>query len=103
VPDGLLDDGPLPTHYQPPESPLANPLHGRQANPVLERYERPGNRSNPVGSRTYPFVLTTYRLTEHHTAGGMSRGLPHLAELQPEFFCEVSPELAELRGLEHGG
>jgi formate dehydrogenase major subunit len=50
----------------------------------------------------YPYAVTTYRLTEHHTAGGMSRTLPYLAELQPEFFVEVSPELAELRGLTHG-
>ena len=48
-------------------------------------------------------MFTTYRLTEHHTAGGMSRWLPYLAELQPEFFCEVSPELAAERGLENGG
>jgi formate dehydrogenase major subunit len=48
-------------------------------------------------------VFTTYRLTEHHTAGAMSRTLPFLAELQPEFFCEVSPELARERGLEHLG
>ena len=48
-------------------------------------------------------MLTTYRLTEHHTAGGMSRTLPYLAELQPEFFVEVSPGLAALRELEHGG
>ena len=47
--------------------------------------------------------MTTYRLTEHHTAGGMSRWLPYLSELQPEFFCEVSPELAAERGLEHLG
>ena len=47
--------------------------------------------------------MTTYRLTEHHTAGGMSRSVPYLAELQPEMFCEVSPELAAERGLEHGG
>jgi len=47
--------------------------------------------------------MTTYRLTEHHTAGGMSRTLPYLAELQPEMFCEVSPELARERGLEHAG
>jgi formate dehydrogenase major subunit len=46
--------------------------------------------------------LTTYRLTEHHTAGGMSRWVPYLAELQPELFCEVSPELAEERDLRHG-
>jgi formate dehydrogenase major subunit len=48
-------------------------------------------------------VFTTYRLTEHHTAGGMSRTLPYLSELQPEPFCEVSPELAAERGLEHLG
>jgi formate dehydrogenase major subunit len=47
-------------------------------------------------------VLTTYRLTEHHTAGGMSRTLSHLAELQPELFTEVSPELAAEIGLRHG-
>jgi formate dehydrogenase major subunit len=47
--------------------------------------------------------MTTYRLTEHHTAGGMSRTVGFLSELQPELFCEVSPELAQLRGLEHGG
>jgi formate dehydrogenase major subunit len=32
----------------------------------------------------------------------MSRIVPYLAELQPEFFCEVSPALAVQRGLEHG-
>jgi formate dehydrogenase major subunit len=48
-------------------------------------------------------VLTTYRLTEHHTAGGMSRYLSHLSELQPEFFAEISPALAAEVGAEHGG
>jgi formate dehydrogenase major subunit len=48
-------------------------------------------------------VLTTYRLTEHHTGGGMSRFVPYLAELQPTAFCEVSPELARERGLTHLG
>ena len=48
--------------------------------------------------RSIPYVMTTYRLTEHHTAGGMSRTLPYLSELQPEMFCEVSPELAAERG-----
>lgn len=48
-------------------------------------------------------MLTTYRLTEHPTAGWMSRWQPYLAELQPELFCEVGPELARERGLEHLG
>jgi formate dehydrogenase major subunit len=57
----------------------------------------------PWGDRRFPYLLTTYRLTEHHTAGGMSRWLSWLSELQPEMFCEVSPELASERGLKNGG
>jgi formate dehydrogenase major subunit len=100
VPSGLTD-GPFPTHYEPVESPFPNLLYGRHANPAAERIWRPENPYHPMGSRTYPYVFTTYRLTEHHTAGGMSRTLPYLAELQPEFFVEVSPELARERELEH--
>jgi formate dehydrogenase major subunit len=51
----------------------------------------------------FPYILTTYRLTEHHTAGGMSRWLTWLSELQPEMFCEVSPTLAREKGLANGG
>jgi formate dehydrogenase major subunit len=106
VPTGLTD-GPMPTHYEPQESPFQNPLYGQQNNPVREVYPHEHNRYNPSGdvpgSEVFPYVFTTYRLTEHHTAGGMSRMLPYLSELQPEFFCEVSPELAAERRLEHGG
>jgi len=102
APAGLAD-GPLPTHYEPAESPVDNPLYGQQANPVRQTYDVKHNRYNPVGSPVYPYVFTTYRLTEHHTAGAMSRSLPYLSELQPEFFCEVSPALAAERGLEHLG
>ncbi len=106
APSGLLD-GPLPTHYEPQESPVANPLYRQQANPTREVFRRDDNPSNPSGEepgwRVFPYVFTTYRLTEHHTAGGMSRWQPYLAELQPEFFCEVSPELARERGLDNGG
>jgi formate dehydrogenase major subunit len=103
APAGLVD-GPLPTHYEPQESPLEkNPLYTIRASPTRQQFDRPENPYNPVGSPVYPFVLTTYRVTEHHTAGGMSRGLPYLAELMPELFVEVSPELAAERGLEHAG
>jgi formate dehydrogenase major subunit len=106
APSGLTD-GPLPTHYEPHESPFENPLYGQQANPTRERYQRPDNPYHPSdgerGADVFPYVMTTYRLTEHHTAGGMSRTLPYLSELQPEMFCEVSPALARERGLEHGG
>ena len=103
APSGVVD-GPLPTHYEPHESPVENPLYAQEWNPARQRFDRPGNRSNGPGDRdAFPFVLTTYRLTEHHTAGGMSRFLPYLSELQPEMFCEVSPELAAERRLVHGG
>jgi formate dehydrogenase major subunit len=104
-----LTDGPLPTHYEPQESPLVSRLHRQQRNPA--RYligpSKGQNLFHPSGdepgSDVFPYVATTYRLTEHHTAGGMSRWLPYLSELQPEMFCEVSPELAAERELEHLG
>ncbi|GAC1485089.1 MAG: formate dehydrogenase [Solirubrobacteraceae bacterium] len=102
-----LTDGPLPTHYEPQDSPFANGLYEQQRNPVRQLISHAQNRYHPgpadAGSDVFPFVVTTYRLTEHFTAGGMSRWTPYLAELQPEFFCEVSPELAALQGLEHAG
>jgi formate dehydrogenase major subunit len=102
VPAGLAD-GPLPTHYEPFESPVDNGLYGQHDNPARQTLRTPSNPYNPARSAVYPYVFTTYRLTEHHTAGGMSRTLPYLSELQPEFFCEVSPELAAERGLANLG
>jgi len=106
VPQGLVD-GPLPTHYEPHESPFRNTLYGQRANPRRQHGDLPEDPYNPAGgepgAEVYPFVLTTYRLTEHHTAGGMTRFTPYLAELQPQMFVEVHPELARERGLEHGG
>ena len=99
-----LKDGPLPTHYEPLETPFGNPLYPQRVyNPAADRKERPDNPYARAGDERFPYVLSTYRLTEHHTAGGMTRQLSHLAELQPELFCEVSPELAGEIGLEHGG
>jgi formate dehydrogenase major subunit len=108
VPSGLTD-GPLPTHYEPQDSPVRNLLYGQQRNPARQvtPFVHPDNRFQPSngapGSDVFPFVATTYRLTEHHTAGGMSRWVPYLTELQPEMFCEISPELAAERGIDHFG
>jgi formate dehydrogenase major subunit len=101
VPQGL-NDGPMPTHYEPLESPVHNALYSRDTNPVVNWFTRNENRFAPPGDLQFPFVLTTYRLTEHHTAGGMSRFLPHLAELQPELFAEISPELARELKIDNG-
>ena len=106
APKGLAD-GPLPAHYEPQESQVANPVYDQQRSPTRVTMSRTDNLSAPSdiepGADVYPHSFTTYRLTEHHTAGGMSRWLPYLAELQPEMFCEVSPELAEEYGLEPYG
>jgi formate dehydrogenase major subunit len=106
APKGLRD-GPLPTHYEPHESFVRNPMYGQQANPTRKVYGRADNPSNPDPTdgniEEFPIVLSAARLTEHHTAGGMSRQLPYLSELQPELFVEVSPELARIRGLTHMG
>jgi formate dehydrogenase major subunit len=110
-PDGLgwiwvpagLKDGPLPAHYEPLESIMSNPLYDQQRNPEAITFEE--RADNPYASSPddrFPYVLTTYRLTEHHTAGGMTRTLSHLAELQPELFAEISPELAAEAGVANG-
>jgi formate dehydrogenase major subunit len=109
-PDGMgwlwvasgLKDGPLPTHYEPLESPFVNPLYpDRSINPAAKTLERDNNPYATSPDPRFPYVLTTYRLTEHHTAGGMTRYLSHLSELQPELFCEMSPQLASELGIGH--
>ena len=122
---GTMKDGPLPTHYEPIESPIDNPLYRQQSNPTAEVAESPLNpvierseirnqkseQANPqskVGvpsgppKSEFPVVATTYRLTEHYLSGGMSRFDSWLNELQPAMFVEISPELAAERGIEHG-
>jgi formate dehydrogenase major subunit len=103
APSGIVD-GPLPTHYEPQESVVANALYAQSCNPRrLEWNLRENRYHRAYDDPAYPYTLTTYRLTEHHTAGGMSRWLSWLSELMPEMFCEVSPELAAERGLTPGG
>jgi len=95
APVGLMD-GPLPVHYEAVESPVPNLLYEKaQHDPAARLFDRPDNPYNPPQDPRYPYVVTTYRLTEHHTSGAMSRWIPWLSELQPELFAEISPELAE--------
>jgi formate dehydrogenase major subunit len=101
-PAGLLD-GPLPTHYEPAESPVRNALYRQQTSPVLKYWKRDDNALATVGDSRYPYVITTYRLTEHYLAGAMSRWNPWLTELMPELFVELSPELAAEKGIRNTG
>ena len=103
APSGLLD-GPMPTFYEPTESPQPNLLYPKlNGNPAAIRWRRPENPYHPTGDPRYPLVGTTFRLTEHQTAGGMTRTVPWLVELQPEMFAEIDPLLAADRGIEDGG
>lgn len=102
VPSGLTD-GPLPTHYEPVESPVTNPLYPRMStNPVVKHWRRPDNPENGTANPDFPYVITTYRLTEHHVGGAMSRWVPWLSELQPELFAEINEELAAEKGVKNG-
>ncbi len=98
-----LRDGPLPTHYEPVETPVSNLLYpGQTHSPTVKQFHRPDNRYHEIADPRFPYVITTYRLTEHYTAGGMSRWVPWLAELQPHGFIELSPELAAEHGIANG-
>jgi len=102
APSGLTD-GPLPTFYEPVESPVTNLLYPQMpTNPVVKHWRRPDNPENGIANPEYPYAITTYRLTEHHVGGAMSRWLPWLSELQPELFAEISEELAAEKGVKNG-
>jgi formate dehydrogenase major subunit len=76
-----LRDGPLPTHDEPWESPVDNPIYPETTrSPTAPSFPRDDNPYHDIGDERFPYVITTYRLTEHHTAGAMSRWLPWLAE-----------------------
>jgi formate dehydrogenase major subunit len=103
APSGLTD-GPIPTHYEPWEAPVDNALYASHPkNPVAKTFNVVGNKYIDPGDPAYPIVVSTYRLTEHHTGGAMSRWLPWLAALMPEMFVEISPELAKERGITNTG
>ena len=110
-PDGLgwlyapaVKDGPLPTHYEPVESPVGNLLYPKQTcSPTVRVFDGPLNRLAHTPTAAFPVVATTFRLTEHYLSGPMSRFNSWLNELQPEMFVELSPELAAARGIVHAG
>lgn len=93
---GPLADGPFPTHYEPIEAPVANLINKNEKNPLARVFSRVGD------VKRFPYVMTTYRLTEHLTSGIMTRWLPYLAEAFPDPFVEISPELARLHGIQNG-
>ena len=103
APSGLVD-GPLPEHYEPFESPLANnPMHPKndkaRANPAARVFK--GDMEAFGKPAEYPYVATSYRLTEHFHY--WTKNVRTSAIIQPQQFVEIGEELAKEKGIANGG
>ncbi len=95
-----MGDGPFPEHYEPWETPVTNRISNQQLNPATRLWSEADNAKGQA--EQYPLIGTTYRVTEHWQSGNMTRNSPWLAEAMPEMFVEVSPELAQAKGIANG-
>ncbi len=95
-------DGPFPEHYEPLECPVdKNYLNAQLVNPTAVVYSSKADAHATCDPR-FPFVGTTYRVSEHWQTGLMTRPQSWLMELQPQVFVEMSEELAQLRQIKNG-
>ncbi len=95
-------DGPFPEHYEPLECPVSeNYLNAQLTNPTAVVYSTSEDQHATCDPR-FPFVGTTYRVSEHWQTGLMTRPQAWLMELQPQVFVEMSEELAKLRNITNG-
>ncbi len=95
-------DGPFPEHYEPLECPVPkNMMSSQRINPVAPIYSTEADAHFSCDPR-FPFVGTTYRVTEHWQTGALTRWQPWLLELQPQLFVEMSNELGKLKGINNG-
>ena len=93
-------DGPFPEYYEPLECPVSkHPFSKRLHSPTALAFAK---EAKSVCDPRYPFVCSTYRVTEHWQTGLMTRFTPWLLEAEPQMFCEMSPELAKMKGIENG-
>ena len=97
---GALNDGPLPEHYEPVESPTHNVFNRRQNNPA---YFTGTDGAKSLGDiEKFPLICSTWRVCEHWHTGALSRNMPWLAELMPESFVEIGEDLARERNIGNG-
>ncbi len=100
TPLGLMADGPFPEHYEPIESPIANPLHPKQSNnPVVKKYSTDLDKYGTT-EQGFNIVCTTYRLTEHYHY--WTKNNPMNVQLVPEPFVEIPAELADKMAIRGG-
>ena len=100
VPLGAVADGPFPEHYEPFESPIANPLHPNQSNnPIVKKFKTAMDKFGTPADG-FNIVCTTYRLTEHYHY--WTKNNPMNVQLVPEPFVEIPEELAREKGINGG-
>jgi len=97
-----LKDGPFPEHYEPMECPVEKNLMSAQfVNPVAAVFKSDQDVVKTCDPR-FPFVGTTYRVTEHWQTGVLTRWQPWLLEAEPQIFVEMSEQLAKLKSIQNG-
>lgn len=99
--EGGISDGPLPAFYEPLESPVENSMYSQQSNPTAADPGLPELQKYGDGE-DYPYVLTTYMVTEQFLSGAVTRNTPQLNELMPSNFAEISKNLADKIGVKSG-
>ena len=94
------EDGPFPEHYEPMEGPIAaHPFSKQRSNPVAFHF---ADEKKAVADPKYPYICSTYRVTEHWQTGLMTRRCAWLVEAQPQVFCEMGTGLAKQKGIRNG-
>ena len=97
---GMMKDGPFPVHYEPFESPIANVIAPKiRGNPAARVFK--GDMEVFGDAKEFPYAAVTYRLTEHFHYWTKHNRVN--AMLQPEFFVEISEQLAKEKGIVKGG
>ncbi|RTL59685.1 MAG: formate dehydrogenase, partial [Hyphomicrobiales bacterium] len=95
-----MKDGPFPVHYEPFESPVANVIAPKiRGNPAARVFK--GDMEVFGDAKEFPYAATSYRLTEHFHY--WTKHVQVNATLQPEFFVEISEQLAQEKGIKKGG
>jgi len=96
-------DGPLPEHYEPAETPITeHPFSGQLSSPCYKYHKSAYDKMAQPADPAFPYVLTTYSLTEHWCGGGETRAVPNLLEAEPQLYVEMSHELAKEKGIRNG-
>lgn len=99
---GMMRDGPFPAHYEPFESPIVNPVAPKvRGNPAARVFEGDMAQFAEAASKEFPYAATSYRLTEHFHF--WTKHVIVNAVMQPEFFVEISEQLAAEKGITKGG